>query len=60
MIITNIVGLRDITEADEFKDYQWSIERVTALIRLLEYVKMDNRMLEITFKDGEIKVKVLR
>lgn len=60
MIITNTVGLKDITEADEFNDYQWDIGRITALIRLLEYVKMDNRILEFTLKDGVMCVKVLR
>lgn len=59
MIITNTVGLKDIMEADEFKDYQWSIERVTTLTRLLEYVKMDNKELLMYLRDGTMLVKFL-
>lgn len=61
MIITCTTDLKDIVEADEFKRYEFDINRITAIIRLLEYVKMDNRMLEFYLDDTKtMRVKVLR
>lgn len=60
MIITCTTNLNDILKADEFKDYQFNIERVTALIRLLEYIKMDNIVLQMYLDDKRnLKIKGL-
>lgn len=60
MFITQFTGLQDILTADEFSQYRFDIDRVTAVIRLLEYVKMNNRNLSIYLDDNCVmRVKVL-
>lgn len=60
MIITPYTDLKDVLTADEFSQYQFDIDRVTAVIKLLEYVKMDNRNLSIYLDDNYImRIKVL-
>lgn len=60
MIITPFTDLQDILTADEFRYYQFDIDRVTAVIKLLEYVKMDNRNLSMYLDDDCVmRVKVL-
>ena len=60
MIITPFTDLQDVLTADEFRYYQFDIDRVTAVIKLLEYVKMDNRNLSMYLDDDCVmRVKVL-
>ena len=59
MIVSCVTSLNDILKADEFSDYQFSLERVTAIIRLLEYIKMDNKVFKFYLKDGIMVVKEL-
>lgn len=60
MIITPYTDLQDILTADEFRWYKFDIDRVTAVIKLLEYVKMDNRNLSMYLDDDCVmRVKVL-
>lgn len=60
MIITPYTDLQDILTADEFSQYQFDLDRVTSVIKLLEYVKMDNRNLSMYLDDDYImRVKVL-
>ena len=60
MIITPYIDLQDVLTADEFNQYQFDIDRVTAVIKLLEYVKMDNRNLSMYLDDDCVmRVKVL-
>ena len=60
MIITPYTNLQDVLTADEFRYYQFDIDRVTAVIKLLEYVKMDNRNLSMYLDDDCVmRVKVL-
>lgn len=60
MIITPYTDLQDVLTADEFRWYKFDIDRVTAVIKLLEYVKMDNRNLSMYLDDDCVmKVKVL-
>ena len=57
MIVTCQTKLKDILHADEFKNYTFNIERVTGIIRLLEYIKMDNKIFEFVLdKDGIMRV----
>lgn len=61
MIITPYTDLQDILTADEFSEYEFDIDLVTAVIKLLEYVKMDNRNLSMYLDDDRvIRVKVLQ
>lgn len=60
MIITPYTDLQDVLTADEFNQYQFDIDRVTSVIKLLEYVKMDNRNLSMYLDDDCVmRVKVL-
>lgn len=60
MIITPYTDLQDVLTADEFSQYQFDIDRVTVVIKLLEYVKMDNRNLSMYLDDDCVmRVKVL-
>lgn len=59
MIVSCVTNLNDILKADEFSDYQFSLERVTAIIRLLEYIKMDSKVFKFYLKDGIMVVKEL-
>ena len=57
MIITPYTDLQDILTADEFKPYQFDIERTTAVIKILEYVKMDNKNL-VMYLDDDCVMRV--